>query len=280
VAIAPGQDNLLARDSLGRLAARLSVEAGDGVTASGSGSPSDPLRISSAIEPNDTKVASGTPDVLPIGGDGTEGDPYTLSHAKPSGWQGGVSMGGFDVDAYGHVTKWKEPSLPGVMGVQVAEPLVNNGTASVPVLALAAMRSVPLVLSLDGWDVVVDLYGRVASATETARLPEGAAFRAYDGSREVMDITFRALSAGRLRASYRGDLGPLALPDGLASPPSGLEAATGLGPAGCLAVVASGRIAGLEISTIDSLPPGDHGLRVSLPAPVSAPGLLDVWLCQ
>lgn len=167
ISLQPGEDNLLNFDASGRLGAQLKyTTTTEGMTITGYGTTNSPLTINyTPGETAKTYVRGSTPAVT-VSGDGTATAPYDISHKEID--IGAGTYGGFTVDAYGHITGYKEPDLgltkilAGV-GIQVTQ----NGT--IATVALPAQTNTYGTYQLGGWSVSVDGQGIVTGLVQNIK---------------------------------------------------------------------------------------------------------------
>ena len=104
--------NLFQYDAAGRPLVKVTINGGDGISVSGSGSSTDPFVISATPDSSIgiQHFKSGN-DAIILTGSGTSGDPYTYTHR--SGYQGNVN--GMTFDTYGQLTGYTAPSTTGAI---------------------------------------------------------------------------------------------------------------------------------------------------------------------
>lgn len=278
--LTPSADNLLFYDSAGRLMGKLFVENGTGIQISGTGTEGSPLKITGTIEPNDTKITSSTPDALPIEGLGTESRPYDIRHAVSKA-DPGSSFGGFTVDRYGHIQGYQAPDSPGIITLQgtpgEVEAAVTQGAA---VLSLAKKFQNPQSFQAGEQKVEVDLCGRISAITDSPAPVNDRFSNIFTGNRTFIQFVLTTGRSGRLRISYQGDLGLELAGAGLAPLPAAIGLTLDGMSIAAYAVLSNGRVAGLEAVSVNAYEAGDHLIAISLPEAVSAPGIMDVSICQ
>ena len=184
----PDTRNLLSFDAAGRLGAFLTVEPGSGVNVTGSGTSADPLVISMAAqEPQKTYISTKDAEALSVEGSGSVSDPYVIGLAES-----GVTAGtynGFTIDAYGRITKYEKPSTSSINSI-VEGPgisISSEESTGVVTISLAASGLQSDTLQLGGFEVKLDLSGRVTGATQNITVGEQT-FDPYDMNISVNDL--------------------------------------------------------------------------------------------
>lgn len=133
--------NLFQYDASGRPLVKVTINGGNGISVSGSGSSTDPFMLSATPDSSiGIQYFKSGNDALTLTGSGTSGDPYTYTHR--SGYQGNVN--GMTFDTYGHLTGYTAPSTAGTI----------NG-----------------VVGSDGIDVSTDISSGVATVSLAAPVP-------------------------------------------------------------------------------------------------------------
>lgn len=170
----PDASNILNYDSSGRLGAQINYEAGSGVSMSGYGTASSPLKISFAGSSggSSSSVKSGNV-ALTVTGTGSADDPYYVSHASTPLEAG--TYNGITVDSYGHVTDIEEPAT-------AVTAVMSNGTLTVTNNGTVYSIVLPDVGSLGtytwgGFSTTVDSNGRITAVEQAITVPAGT----YDG---------------------------------------------------------------------------------------------------
>jgi hypothetical protein len=273
--------NLLALDPFGRLLVRLFAEGAGGVEVTGDGTYQSPLRITAASQGGEAPaLRSDTPDVLEAAGLGTQAAPWRLSHRARQGVAG--SRAGLVLDGYGHVTGFSETSAPqGVTMIQAApgtvEVTVSNGAA---VVGLPAKFVREMTVQADDSVLTFDLYGRATRIDPYVPVADGAWSRTFQGPRTAFEAAFQTARSGRIRVSYSGDLNlAVASGRGLAALPSSVQVTVAGEPVEALARLDGLQVIGFEAVTAFAYAAGPYSVTVTLPAQVTAPGLMDVRLC-
>lgn len=113
----PQAGNMFRYDASGRPLVKLTVQSGEGVSVTGSGTANDPLVITNTQEQAGQLYLRSGSAAIGITGDGTASDPKTITHA--SGFEG--TLNGMTFDAFGHLVSYEKPSqtegVNGVVGV-------------------------------------------------------------------------------------------------------------------------------------------------------------------
>jgi hypothetical protein len=278
--LTPSADNLLFYDGAGRLMGRLYAEQGSGIQVSGAGTESSPLRISSIVEPNDTRITSSTPDVIQIDGQGSESQPYDIKHAG-SPANNGQDLAGFTVDSYGHIRGYQAPAASSIVTLQGTPGEINapNNQGAV-IISLFKKFDSPQFFQAGDHRVKVDLCGRVEAVTDNPLAVEDRFSKVFTGNRTDFYFNFETGRAGRLRLSYKGDLGQAASGTGLISLPANIGLLLDNASLEAYAVVADGRVVGLEAVSAEAYEIGQHLISITLPAAINVPGFLDVTVCR
>lgn len=145
--------NLFRYDASGRPLVKLSVESGDGISVSGTGTSDNPLVITNTQDVADVQYFRSGNSAITLSGTGTATDPYTFTHiTRLSGKQGN-----FTFDNYGHLIAYETPStatnITGILegdGIKVSVD-VSTGIATVSLADPTTL--VTGVYSLGGYDV-------------------------------------------------------------------------------------------------------------------------------
>lgn len=307
VNISHASGDLLDYDASGRLTAFLYIDGTNGISVTGSGTADDPLNFQSLIEPNDTYLKSGTPDIITVHGDGSQQNSYIVSHTatNPGPFEG------LELDAYGHVKNFipDQNSLVSVLPGPGLDVTTENRVATV---ALKAVMENAATVPLGGYTVTVDIYGRMTALARMIELEPGvydpmawvfevdgygSIVDAQPATRAAEDKFSQLFTAGRtstqmlinprwvgsLRISYRGDLGAAADPAagvGLVSLPTPLVLVVDNVPVSAYAVIVGGRIVGLEAVTTGSYTADQHVIEIRGLSTYTDTAIMDVSVCQ
>lgn len=172
ISVQPDSCNLLTQDGAGRLGAFLVAEAGEGVIVRGCGSSRDPLVISiDAQEQDQDKTYMMNSETVIVTGDGSLGNPYTMS-LTPVVTPGTYGM--FTVDASGRITAVSQSGGSSSIASLVEGPGIKITTASdVATVGLTPSGTQAGTYQLGGYNVGVDVYGRVASVNNSISITAG-----------------------------------------------------------------------------------------------------------
>lgn len=166
ISLQPNVSNLLSFDSGGRLGGFLHVNEGTGISLKGSGSAGDPLVISAAAaDASLTYIQSSDRDAFTVTGSGGVADPFVLGLAESPLNAG--TYGSFTTDAYGRIVGYKDAGAGYVQSVIEGPGIVVNQQDQIVTISLDESGVEPATYRLGGWDVALDLAGRV---TKTTRL--------------------------------------------------------------------------------------------------------------
>jgi hypothetical protein len=272
LALDPSAANLSRWNLLGQLLTAVNVVGGDRVHVTGSGAQGDPLRISVSLPASRLALASGSPGMLTLSGEGTDDSPYLMGHAKPASFTGGPGYGGFAFDSYGHAVGYEAPPASGVNQVTAAPGTVEvlSGTGVV-VLTLSELHHSGLEIETGWGTVTVDQFGRVSEFAPAVPAPRSWRVVTSLASSTEAQITFDTDVPGQVRGSVLG----LGLADS-----ASVAAATGWSATldgvsvNCWSVHRR-----LEMKTIASIDPGAHVLILSAPSNVATPVIVDLDLC-
>lgn len=113
--------NLFKYDAAGRPLVRLTVNAGDNISITGSGTAEDPLVIGCTLESQGSLIVRSGNNAISIVGEGSADNPIVVTHkTSPIGIQ---TFGGMSFDEFGHLVDYTKPTasttVNGVIG--------NNG---------------------------------------------------------------------------------------------------------------------------------------------------------
>jgi hypothetical protein len=276
----PSYANLTRLDPAGRVVTKIYVDPGKNISATGVGSAEDPLRISSSVDAPRIKFLSLTPDVLPLTGGGSEENPGQLAHAASPLAAG--PHGSLTTDAYGHVTAYDLDSSASGMTLVDVVPMTltkdeNNGAV---ILGLPVHFNSEVEFDTDTSRVTVDIFGRVIAVAPADNASFGRHVKFFQGLRTDFSFAFATGYRGRVRASYRGDLGLNVSGSGLAAMPSSVSVFLDGDAQDAYAVLDGGRVVGFEFYAPEYSAPGPHTVSVTSAVSVSSPGFLDVSLCR
>lgn len=172
ITLQTGVCNLLSLDASGRLGAFLTVEAGDNISISGCGSSSSPLKITANVDV-DTSVYIQTESSqqLTVSGSGTASDPYVIGLVEVI--EAGT-YGDFQVDEYGRVTKYTDPSTSSIVTVQGGNGIDVVTASGAAIITLAESGVETGDYQVGGYVFTLDLAGRVTEATRNITVTAGS----------------------------------------------------------------------------------------------------------
>lgn len=167
------------------------IEAGSGVTVTGSGTDADPYVISAenGIYLRSANAAIG------VTGSGTKQNPFTLKHKEGLA----TTINGMTFDAFGHLTSANTGDTAGTKSIKGIVPgfgiavSVDNSVGTATVSQQLQPASVPGDYQLGGFDVTLDKAGQV-SAIKRAINIDGAPFTASCGSIDMTVNQFGAIT--------------------------------------------------------------------------------------
>lgn len=153
--------NLITEDASGLLA-KLYASGSGGISVSGAGTQSSPLRIQASAQPDRGYVQAGNTGIS-VTGSGTQSSPYEVSHKTGTG-PANQTIAGMRFDEYGHLTSYEAPSsagtVNGVVGRNGIEATTDIASGVVTLDLQETIQKVKGTYRLGGYDVDVDQYGR------------------------------------------------------------------------------------------------------------------------
>lgn len=293
ISLQPGTCNLLQKDTAGRLGAFLVTEEGDGVILTGCGSDASPLRISAKFpESKPTVIESEDLDGVTVSGAGTNASPYRLGLKEIMANPG--TYGGFSIDAYGRVTEYKQPETTSVTAIVEGPGISVANTAGVATISDAASGVQAGAYLLGGYNVYVNSFGKITSATQGINLPEqsfdpytssitvnalgsitavnpinrlqdGQFGAFFSGAREATLVTFSTALTGRMRIRYKGSLPSAVVWTGLGELPAPYRVLVdGVNvPAYAQYDQTTGSITEIDVLTYGQYGPGEHTVEIA-----------------
>lgn len=187
--------NLITEDASGLLAKLYATGAG-GITVSGSGTQSSPLRIQAASQTARGYVQAGNTGIS-VAGSGTQASPYEVSHKAGTG-PANQTIAGMRFDEYGHLASYEAPTsagtVNGVIGRNGIEATTEISSGVVTLDLQETVQSVKGTYRLGGFDVDVDKYGRFQQIDREVSIAAGSRyFGAYlvalDALGNITDVT-------------------------------------------------------------------------------------------
>lgn len=170
--------NLITEDLDGSLLAKLFATGANGITVSGAGTQSNPLRIQGASSTARGYVASGNTGIS-VAGSGTQSSPYTVSHKAGTG-PANQTIAGMRFDEYGHLSSYTAPSsagtVNGVVGRNGIEATTETSSGVVTLDLQETINSVQGTYRLGGFDVDVDKYGRFQQIDREVSIAAGSRY--------------------------------------------------------------------------------------------------------
>ena len=188
--------NLITEDVSGDLLAKLFATGAGGITVSGNGTQSSPLRIQAAAQTARGFVQAGN-DGISVTGAGTQSSPYEVSHKIGTG-PANQTIAGMRFDEYGHLKSYETPSsagtVNGVVGRNGIEATTEISSGVVTLDLQETVQSVKGTYRLGGFDVDVDKYGRFQQIDREVSISAGSRyFGAYlvalDALGNITDVT-------------------------------------------------------------------------------------------
>lgn len=168
--------NLITEDASGLLA-RLYASGSGGISVSGSGTQSSPLRIQAGAQIDRGYVQAGNDGVV-VSGAGTQSSPYAVSHK--TGGAGDQTIKGMRFDGYGHLVGYTPPSsagtVNGVIGRNGIEATLDIASGVVTLDLQRTIHDVQGTYRLGGFDVDVDQYGRFQQVEREVEVAEGSRY--------------------------------------------------------------------------------------------------------
>lgn len=195
VTLQPGTDNLLNFDSSGRLGAQLNYEAGDGITVTGYGTASSPLRISVDAAESESVALRSANSAIKVSGSGVATDPFYLEHVESAAGAG--TYNGITIDDYGHVTGIEE--VTGALTDVMAGPgLGVTASGTIRTISLNSQSDVSGTYVVGGYSVTYDTHGIVTGISEVVRLTDEATLD-VDPAQYIFTLTQGGSVAGLTR---------------------------------------------------------------------------------
>jgi hypothetical protein len=270
--------NLSVWDAGGKLLTKLYVLNSEGVTVSGKGVVGDPLRITLDLPDSAVHLVTGSPAAISVTGQGTGDNPFQVAHATQSG---GGSLGGFTLDAYGHVVSYEGDNVVGVVSVTALPGTVEHETAGgAVVLSLPSFFDGETDVDTDQGVARFDQYGRLTGFAGASQAHDDFGFL---GTVALSDYSypFSTQRSGKIKGALRGALGLTVAAAGYSpAPPSVSVKVDGLAMAAHLWAPAAGAAQALEFVSNGALAPGDHTLSVAVDSGAPTVCSLDFRLCQ
>jgi hypothetical protein len=194
--ISDDSGNLITEDLDGSLLAKLYATGAGGITVSGNGTQSSPLRIQAAAQTARGYVQAGN-DGISVSGSGTQSSPYSVSHKAGTG-PANQTIAGMRFDEYGHLKSYTAPTgagtVNGVVGRNGIEATTDTSSGVVTLDLQETVQSVKGTYRLGGYDVDVDKYGRFQQIDREVSIAAGSRyFGAYlvalDALGNITDVT-------------------------------------------------------------------------------------------
>ena len=165
--------NLITEDASGLLA-KLYASGSGGISVSGAGTQSSPLRIQASAQTARGYVQAGNDGVV-VSGAGTQASPYVVSHK--TGGAGDQTISGMRFDGYGHLVGYTPPSsagtVNGVIGRNGIEASTDIASGVVTLDLQQTIHNVQGTYRFGGFDVDVDQYGRFQQIEREVEVAEG-----------------------------------------------------------------------------------------------------------
>lgn len=153
--------NLITEDASGLLA-RLYASGSGGISVSGAGTQSSPLRIQASAQTARGYVQAGNTGIS-VTGSGTQASPYAVSHKAGTG-PANQTIAGMRFDEYGHLKSYEAPTsagtVNGVVGRNGIEASTDIASGVVTLDLQETVQKVKGTYRFGGFDVDVDQYGR------------------------------------------------------------------------------------------------------------------------
>lgn len=167
--------NLITEDLDGSLLAKLFATGTNGITVSGAGTQSNPLRIQGASSTARGYVASGNTGIS-VAGSGTQASPYTVSHKAGTG-PANQTIAGMRFDEYGHLSSYTAPTSAGTVNGIVGKNGVKSETDTATGIATVELQEIPAAGTgtwrFGGFDATVDDYGRITAVDQMTSITGG-----------------------------------------------------------------------------------------------------------
>lgn len=232
VSLQPNISNLLSFDSGGRLGGFLHVNEGAGISLKGSGSAGDPLVIAAAAtDASLTYIQTNDRDAFVVTGSGDVADPFVLGLAESPLNAG--TYGSFTIDAYGRIIGYKDAGAGYVQSVMQGPGIEVNQQEQIVTVSLAESGVEPDTYRMGGWDISLDLAGRVTKATRmievepqtidpyynvltvnrfgsieaivpVVRTPDTQFSKYFGPNRDTTNMTVNSNTTGQYRIVYKG----------------------------------------------------------------------------
>lgn len=169
-----------------------SIEAGSGVSVSGSGTDADPYVISAE---NGVYVRSENAAIT-ITGAGTRANPFSFKHKAGLA----TTVNGMTFDAFGHLTNASTGGSAGSSGVKGIVPgfgiavNMDNASGIATISQQQQPASVPGDYQLGGFNITVDKAGQVSAVKQQIRI-DGAPIRAACGTTDLTINQYGSVTA-------------------------------------------------------------------------------------
>ena len=169
--------NLITEDASGLLA-RLYASGSGGISVSGAGTQSSPLRIQASAQTARGYVQAGNTGIS-VSGAGTQSSPYAVSHKAGTG-PANQTIAGMRFDEYGHLKSYEAPSsagtVNGVVGRNGIEATTDIASGVVTLDLQETVQKVKGTYRLGGFDVDVDQYGRFQQIDREVSIAAGSRY--------------------------------------------------------------------------------------------------------
>ena len=176
--ISDDSGNLITEDLDGSLLAKLYATGAGGITVSGKGTQSSPLRIQATAQTARGYVQAGNTGIS-VTGSGTQASPYEVSHKAGTG-PANQTIAGMRFDEYGHLKSYTTPSsagtVNGVVGRNGIEATTEAASGVVTLDLQETVHSVKGTYRLGGFDVDVDKYGRFQQIDREVSIADGSRY--------------------------------------------------------------------------------------------------------
>ena len=176
--VSDADGNLITEDVDGSLLAKLYATGANGITVSGNGTQSSPLRIQAASQTARGYVQAGNTGVS-VTGSGTQASPYEVSHKTGTG-PANQTIAGMRFDEYGHLKSYTAPTsagtVNGVVGRNGIEATTDTSSGVVTLDLQETVHSVKGTYRLGGFDVDVDKYGRFQQIDREVSIAAGSRY--------------------------------------------------------------------------------------------------------